>query len=191
VVRDVLEATLRTFAEEGYGGLSIEAVATRAGVNKTTVYRRWPTKAELLGAALRSLREQEPPTPDTGSLREDLLLLLTRQANKVATPAHRAIMHALLLNNSDPELAEVVLRLRRESPAIHPSVIERAVQRGQLPRGTNTQLIIDTLLGALHSRAYWKREMLSREGISALVELVVSGAEAGGACGPGFEGSRS
>src|SRR6187455_1103921 len=76
VVSEVLSATLEAFAEQGYAGLSVEAVALRAGVNKTTIYRRWPTKADLVGAALVSLRDDDPEPPNTGSLRDDLLQVL-------------------------------------------------------------------------------------------------------------------
>jgi AcrR family transcriptional regulator len=181
-VQDVLDAALRTFAEDGYAGLTIDAVATKAGVNKTTVYRRWTTKAELLGAALASLRDHDPPMPDTGSLREDLFFILSHLAVQIVTPARQALMHALLLNKGEPELAEVVRRFRTERPALPPVVFTRAIERGQLPPDTNTQLLSETLLGALHSRAYWKRESLNPAIVRALIELIVSGAEAGGAC---------
>jgi AcrR family transcriptional regulator len=181
VVSDVLGAALASFAEKGYGGLSIEEVAQRAGVNKTTVYRRWPTKAELLGAALIDLRSAEAEPPDTGSLREDLFLLLRRLASQLVTPQRRAIMHALLLGNAEPELQSLVQRLRRDRPAIPPLIIERAVKRRELPKGSDPALIAAALLGPLHSRAYWKREDVSEAFIRSLVNLVVTGAEAGAA----------
>src|SRR3954470_7765928 len=64
----VLSATLEVLVETGYDGLSVDAVAARAGVHKTTVYRRWPTKAELVAAAAADRSEQPVPVPDTGSL---------------------------------------------------------------------------------------------------------------------------
>src|SRR4051812_28120293 len=97
VVSEVLSATLEVFSEHGYAGLSVEAVALRAGVNKTTIYRRWPTKVDLLGAALFSLRDEDPEPPDTGSLREDLVGVLRQLVTRIETPRHRAIMHAFLL----------------------------------------------------------------------------------------------
>src|SRR5882724_3495319 len=101
VVTEVLSATLEVFAEQGYAGVSVEAVAARAGVNKTTIYRRWPTKAELLGAALFSLRDEEPEAPNTGSLREDLLTVLRRLVARAETPRYRAITQSFLLGNTD------------------------------------------------------------------------------------------
>src|SRR5262249_40598485 len=71
VVRAVLAATTAELGRVGYAALRMEDVATTAGVNKTTVYRRWPTKADLVGAAMRGLGAPAQPAPDTGSLRGD------------------------------------------------------------------------------------------------------------------------
>lgn len=181
VVAEVLSATLTIFSEVGYGGLSIEAVALRAGVNKTTIYRRWPSKADLVEAAFISLRDDDPEPPDTGSLQGDLLEVLSSWASKLVTPRRRAIMHAVLLGNSDPEMQRLVRRMREQRPAIPHVVFERAVARGELPKGSDTQLIAGALLGPLHNRAFWKREPIDAPFIRALVKLVVTGALAGGA----------
>lgn len=181
MVTDVLSATLELFAEQGYQGLSFEAVAARAGVNKTTIYRRWPSKPELVGAALFYLRDSDAEPPDTGSLREDLQQVLQRWAERMATPRHRAIMHAFSLGNTDPEMQAVLRRIREERPAIPRLLFERALKRGELPKGSDLELISAALLGPIHTRVYWKREPASEEFISNLVKLVVAGAAAGGA----------
>jgi AcrR family transcriptional regulator len=183
-VSEVLEATLGVFAEHGYVGLTVEAVAARAGVNKTTVYRRWPSKAELLAAALVSLRDDEPEPPDTGSLREDLLLLLRRVSSRMATPTWRAIMQSLLLGNADPELQAILQRMRDTRPAIPPVVIRRAIERRELPKGSDPELIVAALLGPLHTRTFWKRQTVDDRFIRGLVDLIVAGAAAGGARSP-------
>lgn len=184
VVSEVLSATLQVFAEAGYAGLTVDAVAARAGVNKTTVYRRWPTKAELLGAALLSLRADDPEPPDTGSLREDLLQLLGQVMVRMKTPTWRAIMQSLALGNADPELLAILQRLRDTRPAIPPVVIERAIKRRELPKGSDPELIVSALLGPLHVRIYWKQQLVDERFIRSLVNLVVSGAAAGGARSP-------
>jgi AcrR family transcriptional regulator len=181
VVSEVLGATLQLLAEHGYAGLTIDAVAARAGVNKTTVYRRWPSKTELLVAALVSLRDDEPEPPDTGSLREDLLQLLQQVATRMATPAWRAIMQSLLLGNADPELQAILQRMRDTRPAIPPLVLERAVKRRELPKGSDHELIVSALLGPLHVRIHWKRQAVDERFLRGLVNLVVAGAAAGAA----------
>lgn len=184
MVNEVLAAALEVFAEQGYAGLTVEAVALRAGVNKTTVYRRWATKAELLQAALVSLRDEDPEPPNTGSLREDLLQLLRASAARMTTPRWRAIMQSLLSGNADPELQALLQRMRDTRPAIPPLVIERAIQRRELPKGSDPELIVAALLGPLHVRSYWKRQTIDDAFIRGLVNLVVSGAAAGGARSP-------
>lgn len=181
VVSEVLSATLKEFTEQGYGGLSFEAVAARAGVNKTTIYRRWPSKMELLGAALMALRDEDPPPPDTGSLREDLLQVLRRWVTQAVAPERRAMMQSFLLANTEPDMQAIVQRLRAERPAIPDIVFERALKRGELPRGTDVQLIRGVLLGTLHARITLKRQTLEKHYLAALVDLVVAGARAGGA----------
>jgi hypothetical protein len=135
----------------------------------------------LVGAALVSLRGEDPVPPDTGTLRGDLLEVLRRWAARLVTPRHRAIMHAFLLGNTDPDMQAIVRRIREERPAIPKVVFERAVQRGELPKGSDTQLISATLLGTIHNRAHWKGEIIEESFIRALVKLVVTGAVGGGA----------
>jgi len=181
VVSEVLSATLEEFATQGYAGFSVEAVALRAGVNKTTIYRRWPAKADLVGAALASLRDDDPEPPDSGTLREDLLQVLKHWAAQMVTPRRRAIMQSLVVANTDPEMQAIVRRMRAERPAIPQVVFERAFKRRELPRGSDTDLIAAALLGPLHSRTAWKREPVDDAFVRSLVELVVAGALAGGA----------
>lgn len=181
VVSEVLSATLELFAEQGYAGLSIEEVAARAGVNKTTIYRRWPTKADLVEAALVSLRDQDPEPPDTGSLKLDLQQVLGHFAAQLATPRKRALMTSVLLSKADPDLQALVKRLREERPAIPAVVFKRALQRRELPRGSDVTLLTAALTGALHTRIFWKNEPVDRAFIARLIQLVLSGAAAGGA----------
>src|SRR5438105_12835542 len=75
VVASILAATVAELARSGYASFRIDEVAARAGVNKTTIYRRWPTKAELVRAALMASDDPGPP-PSTGAVRSDLLALL-------------------------------------------------------------------------------------------------------------------
>ncbi len=183
VVAQVLSATLEVFAEQGYAGFSVEDVALRAGVNKTTIYRRWPAKADLVGAALFALRDEDPEPPDSGSLRDDLVQVLRHWAAQMETPRRRAITQSLLLANTDPDMQALVRRMRRERPAIPAVIFERAIKRRELPKGSNTELIAAALLGPLHTRTYWKREHVDDAFIRALVHLIVTGAVAGAARG--------
>ena len=176
-----MAAALELFAEQGYAGLSIDAVAARAGVNKTTVYRRWPSKAELVTAALYAMRDEDPPPPDTGSLERDLVELLENMAAALATPRKRALVSSFVLGNADPELRALMRRMREERPAIPPVVFQRALARGELPKGSDLPLITSALLSPLHNTILLKRETVERPFIEGLVRLVLVGAVAGGA----------
>jgi AcrR family transcriptional regulator len=177
VVESVLAAALEVFAERGYGGLSIEEVASRAGVNKTTVYRRWPTKVALVDAALRDLKAHDEPPPDTGDLREDLFITLRAKADQMMNPRGRSVRRAVLAGESEPELRAVVLQLRKEYPVVPRIVLERAVSRGELPEGTDYELVTTTLVGSLFSNTLW-RERVEDDLLRRLIDLVVSGARA-------------
>lgn len=159
----------------------MDAVAARAGVNKTTVYRRWPTKAELVSAALYAMRDEEPAPPNTGSLEQDLVELLERMAVSLTTPRKRAFVSSFVVGNVDPELRALLRRLREERPAIPAIVFRRGLERGELPAGTDLQLIASALLGPIQSLVLLKRETVEKPFIERLVRLVLTGAVAGGA----------
>ena len=79
-----MDAARALLAEKGFAGTTVEAIATRAGVGKATIYRRWPTREALL-LAVTTADLPEIPTPDTGDLRQDLLLVFTRLAEQIRT----------------------------------------------------------------------------------------------------------
>src|SRR5262245_30496439 len=111
IVRAVFEATLAELARSGYARLSIEAVAAAAGMNKTSVYGRWPTKAALVLAAIEASRERASRFRETGDLRADLVALLRGKAAQLSAPKSRAIARALL-SIEDDELAASIRAAR-------------------------------------------------------------------------------
>jgi AcrR family transcriptional regulator len=181
VVRAVLDAALELFAERGYAGLSFDEVAARAEVNKTTVYRRWPTKADLVRAALLQLRDDEPPVPDLGAVREDLFVLLQSRVARLRTPRGHNLARAVLLGSHDGDLANVLRDLRRERPIIPQVVIDRAVERAELPRGVDGAFLAEALLGVVHGRLLWRAEVVTDADLRRIVDLIVAGAAAGAA----------
>ncbi len=107
----ILEATLDLLLEEGFTRMSIEAVATRAGVGKATIYRRWPSKADLVVEAVACRKEQPFVDPDSGGVREDLVSL-ARQAFR---PRESSEVTELMLRLASararhPELQEAFMR---------------------------------------------------------------------------------
>ena len=111
VVARVLETTLEVLGHEGFGRLRIEDVASRAGVNKTTIYRRWPTRADLVVAALTRLAGP-PRAAEVGRLETDLVSLFMSATTLRATAAGRGIVSALIAERGDPEVDRVCSELR-------------------------------------------------------------------------------
>lgn len=177
VLRDVLAAAIDVFAERGYAGMSFEEIAARAGVNKTTVYRRFPTKADLFREAIIAIRSADAP-PDTGTIRGDLRAILESRVAQLSTPRGRSVARAVLIGAIEPELAAVVAEMRKGNPTIPDVVFDRAIARGELPKKVDRALLSEALLGPIHTRVLWKGLGASSKFVSALVDLVVTGASA-------------
>ncbi|UNO39582.1 TetR/AcrR family transcriptional regulator [Streptomyces sp. MST-110588] len=175
--QEIFDATLDLLREKGYAGLTIEGVAERSGVNKTTIYRWWPSKGALLGAALIGARQLGLTPPDTGTLQGDLEALL-RTMLKLLTdaPAADIVVSALGAATQSPEMAEHARgffadRLARERP-----IFERAVARGELPPDTDPMLLVDLLAGAAWLRIVFRREPAGEDFVTHAVRTVLSGA---------------
>ncbi|GGO11422.1 TetR family transcriptional regulator [Microbispora rosea subsp. aerata] len=173
---EILNAALRLLAEKGYEGLTIEGVAERSGVNKTTVYRWWPSKAALLGTALVEARVLDFDAPDTGSLRGDLHALLRGLAGLLTTPPAADIAVAALgAAANNPELAEAARgffadRFARELP-----IFERARERGEIDDSADAMTIMDLLAGAVWIRVVFRQLPLDDGFTERAVNAVLDG----------------
>ncbi|WP_322678580.1 TetR/AcrR family transcriptional regulator [Nostoc sp. DedQUE03] len=153
----ILRATLDLLAEIGYESMSIEAIASRAGVGKTTIYRRYTSKEELVADAIESLRD-DLAIPDTGSFWGDMDILIKNAAKKIDSPLGRQTL-ALIVStaSSNPQFAEVYwtkyTKLRREAFA---KVLERAKSRDEIHKDADVDLIIDLVSGSLYYALIFK-----------------------------------
>ncbi len=166
---EILEAAQALLLEGGDVALSIEAVAVRAGVAKTTVYRRWPTRLALVAEVLAQANEGWPmPAPRGGSVHDDLLVLYRNWVAGIAG-AGRVIPALIAAAIQNAELAELLQRSfvrPRRSLAI--GIIESAVERGELPVGSDAATAIDMLMGRM-----WYRLLITGEGVRAEDETKV------------------
>jgi AcrR family transcriptional regulator len=181
VVRDVTRATATELARVGYAELRVEDVAVQAGVNKTTVYRRWPTKADLVGAALRAISEPSGELPDLGSAHLDLLALLREKVERSSTCEGLSIHRVMALEMDHPEVAAIAQSLRQEHRAPFFAVIERAVARGELPEGSDPDLMVEMIMGPVFNKLLRRREPVDDAFLVAVVNMVVLAAKGGGA----------
>jgi hypothetical protein len=145
------------------------------------VYRRWPTKSDLVRATLSSLNQAQAVTPDLGSIRADLESLLDGFVARMENPEKRCIARMIYAEIEHPEVQELVRSIREDHLAPWHAVVVRSIERGELPAGSDTRLIVDVLLGTVTSGALRFQKALDRGYLRSIVDLVVAGAKAGGA----------
>ncbi|MEO0986096.1 MAG: TetR/AcrR family transcriptional regulator [Cyanobacteria bacterium J06639_14] len=146
----MLKAALELLSEVGFETMSIEAIATRAGVGKTTIYRRYNSKDELIADAIESIRE-EVLIPDTGSLWSDLDALIENAAQITLTPLGRQTVAMIISSaSSNSGFAQIYwekyLSPRRQSFAV---VIERAKARNEVSIDLDAGLVFDVMSGIM------------------------------------------
>ena len=149
----IVDAALAVFAAEGFDGLTMEAVAARAGVGKATVYRRYPSKAELVMRAASCLSAAEAPEPDTGSLRGDLAAIARNLVHLLTeTVAGRCIPELVAAIPRCAQLAgehqQFVARRRGHTVR----AVQRAAARGEIAADTDGELVADLLAGPIFYR---------------------------------------
>ncbi len=175
VVASVLKATGEELNRVGYANLKIDEVAERAGVNKTTIYRRWPSKAVLVSDTLDSHFQVERPLPDTGSLRGDFLLYLTDMAASSKTSMWRGILTALS-GRTDPQVEVVARKLYQHERQFRTRLVELAIERGEFPRAINAELVGDVCSAPILRRLLTFGEEVEQEYIEAVIDVALAGA---------------
>lgn len=171
----ILDATLEILNDKGYAGLTIDGVAAKTGVGRPTIYRRWRSKPALVIAALTAAPSLAP-APDTGALRDDLLVFQRDQVALMDRPEARRITAGLVADLvDDPELAEAYLGdyvgLRQKSVS---QALQRGIERGELRADADQSLIYDLLIGPLFLRAVVRGEPLGPEIAEQIVDLVLA-----------------
>jgi AcrR family transcriptional regulator len=146
----MLQATLELLAEVGFEAMSIDAIADRAGVGKTTIYRRYNGKEELTADAIESIRE-EIVIPDTGKLGSDIDVLIKNAAQMTLSPLGRQTVAMIISSaSSNPGFAQIYwtkyLQPRRQAFAV---VIERAKARNEVPMDLDPDLVFDAMSGIM------------------------------------------
>ena len=171
----VLGATLELLVEKGIAATTIEAVSERSGVAKTTIYRQWEDQPALVHDAFATTLV-EPPDPDTGTLRGDLVALLTGLAGALTRGPAAALMPALIeAAERDPAFAELHRREAEQRHRVVRGVIERGISRGELPAGTETDDVLDLLTGPLFHRRWVSGGVLDGGFAALVVDVVLAG----------------
>ena len=170
---ELLAVTLELLQEHGYDRLTLDAVATTAHASKATLYRRWPTKAELVMAAFVEGTRQVAVDPDTGTLRGDLLRLGEQICAHVST--HAGTIRAVLVEVSrSPELdAMLQEQFLDQRKALMSHVLARAVDRGEIEASAITEDLWDVLPGYLIYRTVLTGRAPSSRAMQDLVDNVL------------------
>jgi AcrR family transcriptional regulator len=146
----MLQAALELLAEVGFAAMSIDAIAARAGVGKTTIYRRYASKEELVADAIESIRS-DIVIPDTGNLQCDIDNLIENAAQITLSPVGRQTVAMIISSaSSNPQFARIYwtkyLEPRRQAFAV---VLERAKARNEIQADLDSDLIFDTMSGIM------------------------------------------
>jgi AcrR family transcriptional regulator len=175
--RAILSAAIGVLASRGVGGMSIEEVASRAGVGKATIYRRWSSKGTLALDAYLSEMHQWPPTPDTGSLHEDLRLMLQSWVRLLTTTSAGSIIVGLIAEKQyDAELASSWHeRLVQPSRRQYTVILNRAINRGEIAADTDQDHVLDILYGSVTYRMLHADRPLNDEFVDAVVSMISAG----------------
>lgn len=171
----VLQATRELLAESGLRGFSVDAVVERSGVAKSTIYRHWPRKVDLLAAAVDSL-DDVVGLPDTGTLRGDLAAYFLERIHGFGSPLVALTSGVARAGADEPELADVLSRvvLPRLLGKLH-EVLDRARERGEVRSDVENETIIHLVAGAIYFRSVVARRPTSDEDIESMIDAIVAG----------------
>ena len=175
--QSILRSTLKLLQQGGgFPELSIEAIAADANVGKTTVYRWWPTKAALVADAFFASAEDELQFPNTGSVQRDMSLQMRRVIRIFRSERGKVVAALLAGGQSDPELLEA-FRERFLWPKRRQAyqTLQRGIDRGELPVGTDFDLVLDSLYGPIYMRFLIRHFKLDEGFADQICALVLVG----------------
>jgi AcrR family transcriptional regulator len=171
--RAILDATLELLAEVGFSALTVEGVATRAGVGKATIYRRWPSKLPLVIEAFGGLPAFEDV--DTGDLVRDLKKMLRSYLELFNSTQLAAVLPSIAgerAHNRDMAVFDPVMQDRRQ-PLIR--ALERGVARGELGADLDLDLAADLIVGPIAVRLFFTGRSISPKLVGPMVDMALAG----------------
>lgn len=173
--RAVLDAALAELAERGYGAFTIDAVAARAGVARSTIYRIWTDRATVIADAIDALNQQPPPRPDTAeSPRERIAALLHHLAEAMRTSPVAACLPALIDGaERDRAVRQLHHRYNDRRRAALVAALREAVTTGQTHTGVDPDLAATALAGAIIYRRLMTARRLTNDEVEPLISTVL------------------
>jgi AcrR family transcriptional regulator len=176
----ILDAAATVLANSGPAGFTVDAVAARAGVGKATIYRRWPSRAELLLETAKKAA-LDVRDPDTGSVRADLVFVLSALAVKLRLTDAGRLLPALMAEAAiNPEMSRTLVTFVEERRQLTVDIVLRAIGRGDLPADTDARLLIDLCGAPVFYRTLVARQAVEPEDVEEMVDAVLLAVDAGG-----------
>jgi len=152
----ICDAVFELLAEVGYDRMTMDAVAARAHASKATIYRGWPDKPELVAEALVQRFKSTPEPADTGSLRGDLLALMTFACEVTNSADGEVISGVMTAATRNPALSRIMHQCIYEAKsAIHEMIVQRAVARDELPADTDPALLHEVMHAMILTASFW------------------------------------
>ncbi len=171
----ILDACAELISQEGFAGVSIEAVAQRSGAAKTTIYRHWPSREALLIEAFGICAEAPHPSPDTGSLRDDLIVVLKGLALKLNEGGWCSAVSSLAdAASRDRELERLHISTLADRRRPLTDILDRAIARGELPSNLDIEDAVALLAGPLFYRAMLARQSVNDGFVARTVDAALS-----------------
>jgi AcrR family transcriptional regulator len=173
----ILRSTLKLLGENGFSDLTMEAVSAHASVGKATVYRWWPNKAALITDAFASSTGRKLHFPDTGSVYTDMSQQM-RQLIKIFRSRRGRIVSAILAAGQSDRDVIAAFRERFMKPRRQEAyaTLQRGIQRGELRKNVDMDLILDSLYGPIYMRFLIRHDRLTTDFVDRLCKLVLAGA---------------
>jgi AcrR family transcriptional regulator len=180
IAESVFSAAIAELTERDYADISIESIAARASVHKTTVYRRWGSKPELIRQALTGAASTQLQVPDTGSVDTDLRTLARAVQVVLSTPRGAAITTALIVGGlSAPEIAGIMRQFWAGRLAAISVIVDRAIERGELPAGTDPAAFMHAMAAPLCYRLLVTRETVTERDADLAAAAALAAARTG------------
>jgi AcrR family transcriptional regulator len=170
----IVEAARELISRLGTANLSMDAVAEHAGVSKATIYRRWPSKAALVLAALESASDPIPPA-DTGSVRDDLVAMTASIAVKSRAPGYASLLAEVMAEaRRNPELAQVheAFVVARRAPVV--AALRRGIRRGELPADLDVEATLDCVFGPMLWRLLTETRPIASDFPARVIDCVLT-----------------
>jgi AcrR family transcriptional regulator len=170
----ILEQVVALLGSRGYAGLTLDELAVRSGVAKSTILRRWPSKAAVAAAGVERVALQSVDVPNSGSVRGDLGALLHGARETFVRGRGQFVARLLREAGHHPEITDLldaVLHTRRQA---YRRVLARAVARGELDPSVDQELMIDMLMGPLWTRLLITRDPITPDYVDANLQAVLA-----------------